>query len=69
MTEDGSVSQQKLEHDLFLHRNAPDQDIDGKSPSEVVYGHNLEEHMPLDPLSNKHFNPRKPLKLVPDFTN
>ena len=28
MTKDGSVSQQKLEHDLFLHRNAPDQDSD-----------------------------------------
>ena len=43
ISEDSSISQERLEHDLFLHRNTPDQDIDGYSPAEIVYGCNLQE--------------------------
>ena len=65
--EDGCVSQNSIKHALFSHRNAEDHNVDGGSPSECIYGHNLEQHVRLDPLKHKYVNFN--LKLVLDFTN
>ena len=56
ISEDNYISQDRLEHALFLHRNTPDQDIDGQSPAEEVYGCNLQEYAPLEPSKHKYVN-------------
>ena len=66
LSDDNSLSQDRLEHALFLHRNTPDP-IDGLSPAEVVYGIKLQGYSPLEPNKHKFVSPQKPLSMVPDF--
>ena len=48
LTESGSLDTEAVARSFLLQRNTPVQDI-GQSPAQMLYGHNLKDHLPTPP--------------------